>query len=478
MKIELIARMTIILLAALHFTNAPAQTNAVRKSPDNATASAKPGGGCPIPSAPVGDTRWYVGAGGLDTTFATNGILQYTPAAGTITLFSFDALALQSDGKFVVAGQIRDTTRTTNTDIFVARFNTDSTLDTTFGNGFGYIIDSATSENVFDSPRAVLIQPDGKIVIGGGTNGGWVIFRYDSDGTRDSSFNDSGVIRPNVPVQGFVSELKLQPDGKLLAVGGNGFTAVRLKTDGTPDIGFGTNGVVSFNPSASNNGSGTSNSVAIQTIAGENRIVLAGDARDSKSGAYKFALMRLKPNGAIDTTFGSSGRVSTSLFGIAEGILSVAIDVNNKIVAGGQSNVSSCSDSMNGAVARYNENGTLDMTFGTGGKTTTDVYGFNDWIRKIVIQSDNKIVATGYSSRTPSSSSPSNVDFSVIRYNSNGVADAGFGPGTFGPGIATADINGNDYGLGIALAPDGGIFVAGISSGSSPNVGFISRYLP
>lgn len=441
---------------------------------------------CPSPS-PLPfytDTSLHTGSGGLDTTFGINGVSpQFTPPPD-VSRVGINAVAVQSDGKIVGAGQIFYST--TRWDVFVVRYNTDGTLDYSFGNGNGYINDSAEPGYIVDIAYAVKIQPDGKILVGGygGSYGRGFVFRYNTDGTRDTStdmtpetsFGNGGLAAPNFPTG--VKELALQADGKILAGGTNNFSAFRLKTDGSVDTTFGTNGFVSVNPSPKSSGSGDAYAMAIQMISGQERIVLGGYMRDSTSGAYKFGLVRLTPTGALDTSFGSGGRVSTGFFGISDNLYSLAIDANNKIIAGGSA-ATSCTGS-DAAVARYNENGSLDTTFSGDGKANTNVYGYTDVTRKVLVQPDGKIVTIGYS-RKGDGSSESNI--SVIRYNPDGSADSGFGPGQafgFGNGIVTKKIHGSEFGYAGALQPDGKIIVAGTSENGSISLyaGWVARYLP
>ncbi|HEY8561617.1 MAG TPA: delta-60 repeat domain-containing protein [Pyrinomonadaceae bacterium] len=96
--------------------------------------------------------------------------MDHLPAAPTITDFGFETVEVQSDGKIVAAGQIFDSARTTPRDLVVARFDANGVLDPTFSGGFGHIVDSATSEFIFDVARSVAIQPHGKIVVGALSN--------------------------------------------------------------------------------------------------------------------------------------------------------------------------------------------------------------------------------------------------------------------------------------------------------------------
>ena len=189
----------------------------------------------------------------------------------------------------------------------------------------------------------------------------------------------------------------------------------------------------------------------------DGKIVAAGAAntegsRDRGSGG-DFALARYNPNGALDATFGTGGKVTTDFNGDDDAAFGVVLQPDGKIVAAGAAKTSYRGQDF--ALARYNPNGTLDATFGTGGKVTTDFNGDDDAAFGVVLQPDGKIVAAG-----AAKTSYRGQDFALARYNPNGTLDATFGTG----GKVTTDFNGDDAAFGVVLQPDGKIVAAGAAN--------------
>jgi uncharacterized delta-60 repeat protein len=257
-------------------------------------------------------TKWNFGltrhtpAGALDTTFGSGG--RVSVAIRTGTDFA-EAVALQADGKIVVAG---GSYNGTNYDIAVARFTAAGVLDSTFGTG-GKVITAIGSANEF--AFSLVLQPDGRIVMAGFSNSGndrFALVRYLADGTLDSSFGTGGVVTTHFGHgHDVANELALQADGKLVAAGYafNGtkrnFAVVRYTSAGALDTSFGTGGLVSV-PLRS----GRDEAYALKLLP-DGRMVLAGR---SFGGTYHdFGLVMLLPDGTLDTTFGGTGIVTSSL---------------------------------------------------------------------------------------------------------------------------------------------------------------------
>ncbi|HZH35401.1 MAG TPA: LamG-like jellyroll fold domain-containing protein, partial [Pyrinomonadaceae bacterium] len=344
--------------------------------------------------------------GSFDTTFGTGGKVQ-TPI-GNGGDFA-NAVALQSDGKIVAAGY---TFLNSSGDGFaLARYNQDGTLDGTFGSG-GKVLSVIGSS--LGSSSSVAVQSDGKIIVSGSASSSKVLARYNSDGSPDTTFGTNGVLA--VPVAGKVA---LQTDNKIV-IGGSvisGSTSqmalARYNSDGSPDTTFGTNGLAATSV-------GTANSSAVSfAIQADGKIVAAGFASNGSNN--DFALARFDANGALDTTYGTEGKVLTPIGNSGEIVRSATIQSDGKIVAVGESYNGSYNSF---AAARYNPNGVLDTTFGTGGKIVTPMGNSNSLARSAAIQSNGKIVVAGES--YVEISGLSRIVFTLVRYN----ADA---PGTINP---------------------------------------------
>ncbi|HEY6330231.1 MAG TPA: delta-60 repeat domain-containing protein [Blastocatellia bacterium] len=303
--------------------------------------------------------------GTLDSTFGTGGKVT-TGFSGSID--QGFGLALQSNGQIVVAGKAEFPT--TMDDFALARYNADGSLDTTFGSGGKVTTDFFGGQ---DTAFGVVIQSDGAIVAGGeeenlaGTEGEFALARYDTNGSLDSSFGSAGKVTTSF-FGNFdeVLDLALQSNGQIVA---GGFDS----TDAAP--------MVSFNFSPSNN----------------------------------FALARYNSDGSLDSTFGTGGKVTTDV-GSMDRAVGLAIQTNGDLVAGGLSFNSS--STMEFALARYTTSGALDTTFGTGGEVTTEFDGFGDKILRVAIDASGNIVAGG-SSTQPSAAGitePGKTAFALARY--------------------------------------------------------------
>jgi uncharacterized delta-60 repeat protein len=272
--------------------------------------------------------------GNLDTTFSGDG-LQTTDLSSGLMSSKAHAVALQGDGKIVVAG---DTDLDTELKSALARYNPDGTLDTTFsGNGkFVPRHPACYARHAND----FAIQPNGKIVIAGDcerTGLATYLARILPDGHLDKKFSGNGwVLGPSI----VANSVALQDDGKIVAVGGifsfSRFAALRFRPNGSIDLTFSGNGLATITFEAPAGAGG----VAIQS---NGKIVLAGD-EDSR-----FALTRLSPGGRLNLRFGGGdGRVTTRIGRGASGA-DVAI-VNGKIVVVGSAEISGASRF---AAARY-----------------------------------------------------------------------------------------------------------------------------
>ena len=455
---------------------------------------------CPAPAPlPSGDSKCYLALPGcLDSTFGGLG-LGFVSTDIAQSNDSIQAMVVQPDGKIILAGSVFRPG--TTTDYGVVRYNLDGSLDTSFGDPdpfnptqrLGYAVTSVTTNS--DYVKSLALQSDGKIVIVGEStppNSSSVV-RYNSDGTLDGSFGNGGIDLVNFGRRQAISarDVVLQADGKIViggsAVASNGaatggFGLVRLLANGAIDSSFGSSGTVVMNPSGAKNGSAWIFSMAIQrvpAITGEERLVLGGASKISDNAKNDWTLMRFKPNGAVDTTFGSAGIVKTAFSGFGDGVLKLSMDPSNRIVAVGTTRFADANcggRTIDIGIARYLQNGSLDATF-AGGKQTIDIYGGMDQPYGLTVQQDNKVVITGYSN----SSDGSITDIALVRLNADGSRDTSFG--LTGNGVVTANLYGfDDYGIVVATQPsDGKILVGGssvISSGTSYTDFIIARYLP
>jgi uncharacterized delta-60 repeat protein len=294
-------------------------------------------------------------AGALDTCFGTNG--KVTTDITNDRDFA-RALAIQPDGKIVVAGIAGYSTTAGNADFLTVRYNTDGSLDTSFdGDGIVVTDFSAWTVNDDDYCRGLAIQPDGKIIVAGrsfvsspGTYA-LALIRYNPDGSLDTTFDGDGKAQFDMNAIIEMYAFALQPDGKIL---------------------------------------------------------VGGRALSFSTGTFTGILARFNSNGSVDTSFGSNGSTTASI----TSIFSIALQPDGKIVAGGTNGVDS---SASFAISRLNSNGSPDIFFGSGGVVTHHPT-FSDQTWSVKIRYDNQIFITGHSSAIQGDSRGT-----LLRFGSDGT---------------------------------------------------------
>jgi uncharacterized delta-60 repeat protein len=323
--------------------------------------------------------------GALDTTFGTGGKVTTDIGGADNEIL---AVAIQTDGKIVAAGY---SSNGADDDFTLARYNANGTLDSSFGTG-GIV--RTNFNNSFDYSEAILIQPDGKIVAAGYSfNGSFFDFalaRYNADGTPDTTFDGDGMLTTDFTGgDDLAFSLALQTDGKLVAAGvtGTDFGLARYNPNGSLDATFDEDGKVS----TSINNFDAAYALAVQT---DGKIVAAGET-DAGTNS-DFALVRYNADGSLDTGFDADGKVTTAIGGGNEFAEALTIQTGGKIIAAGHSfNAAGNADF---ALVRYNADGALDSTFGAGGKVTTDFgNSANDFASALTLQSSSRIIAVGSS---------------------------------------------------------------------------------
>jgi uncharacterized delta-60 repeat protein len=360
---------------------------------------------CSAPRLERLEDRTLLSAGDLDPTFGIGGKLT-TGFQGPLDSQA-QAATLQADSKIVVVGAV---TEFLIGGFGVARFNSDGSLDTTFGKGGTVITTFEPAATNVDHASAVAIQSDGRIVVAGVAASGVALARYNTDGSLDPSFAGSGKVTTQVnanPVG-----IALQPDQKIVVVAttgpnGGSFVLTRFNSDGSLDTTFGTGGSLSS----------TLGSAAGVVVEVDGRIIVAAATSLNSQTNNAFVVAAYNPDGSSVATFGNGG-VVTTIFGPGNSDVAEAIVLQSdaKFVvagrtAGGQ------------AYARYNEDGSLDATFGSGGKTTVSDSGSD--ITGLALQGDGKIVAAV--TETIQVSTTVSVFHSMTRLTPVGPLDPAFG---------------------------------------------------
>jgi uncharacterized delta-60 repeat protein len=331
--------------------------------------------------------------------------------------------------------------------IALARFQADGSLDTTFdGDG---MVETFLSP-FYSSAVAVALQGDGKIVVAGTAafafDANIVVVRYLADGTLDAGFGTGGIVTTELGNQEFPSDLVIQPDGKIVVVGGDAgerMVVLRYLADGTPDSSFGGDGNVTLAIATA--------AVALgAALQPDGRIVVVGWQREPFIG-YRVAVLRLLPDGSLDPAFGVGGVVPTD--DTPSLATAVALLPDGRIYVGGVTGSAPSS----WLVIRCLADGSLDGTFGAGGIVTTPMPG-NGLLQDIALQPDGRLVAAG----------ESRYDLgyllAVIRYLPDGTLDPSLGTVTTLAGTDPDVTQGFDA---VAIAADGDIVAAGYSYDSS-----------
>ncbi len=273
-----------------------------------------------------------------------------TQIRASATIEYIGSLIWQPDNKIVAVG----VSHTNNTDVALARYHPDGALDSTFGTGGTVTTPIGTSN---DRGKASVLQNDGKILVLGDHNSGGqdkiFLARYNTDGSLDITFDGDGKVITQIGGHDGAGGIVLQPDGKIVIAGGTNF-----------------------------------NSTADTFVA------------------------RYNPDGSLDQTFGTSGKVLQSFSSGADAARSLVLLPDDKIILGGYENTGSGLDF---ALRQFNSDGTIDTTFGTNGSFITQMSPGDDFINSLTLQSDGKLLATG-----PVHNGTHN-DWGIVRYADIGI---------------------------------------------------------
>ncbi len=415
--------------------------------------------------------------GDPDPTFGTGGIVYYSLGSGPSPTARLDAVALQPDGKIVVAG--RGTDSNGHDSFLVARLNSDGSLDPSFAVGGVFMPQLGSGSPAFSAAHAIALQPDGKILVGGEANGspsGFMLLRLKSNGTPDSDFGDDGKVLADLPSDGpdypIVNALAVQPDGDIVAVGTAVFSESTHSTNelmvarmngsyGSFDGSFGTGGAVlqQLSPPSITQHS-QAYAVALQPTGG---IVVAGSI---DPGLPVPMILRLSGvNGALDPLFGDAGIVTYLPYpggDTAGSFGGLAATPSGDLIGGGWAFGQNIAGEPAALVKLKGVDGSFDPSFGQGGKAVEFLgAGPNPSARinSVVAQPDGEIVVGGFAT-------DANGDHRTLvgrLSSSSGAFDSTFGSG----GEALRQL---DSGAGpssefasVAVQPDGKILAAGLA---------------
>lgn len=348
----------------------------------------------------------YLPNGLLDTSFSEDGLTniglgdEFYEATAT-------AVALQSDGRIIIAGTLRESNNPTTTSrMGVIRLAIDGTLDLSFSSD-GILVSELTG---YAEATSMLVQPDGKIVVAGNANSHATLLRLNSDGTYDTRFSGDGIVAM-ATIESYISSIVLQPDGRILAAG----RQVPLNNN-------------------------------------------------SRFGSI-LMMARFNSNGSLDSTFGVSGKMidPSSLQRTADDV--VLLPDGRFVVVGDYSYYQQNSETSKLAVTRYNANGSIDGTFGTRiiehvesfVLTTFETYATRTWGTSLLRQVDGKVVVVGYSDQR----------MIAARLNDDGTQDSSFG----GDGLVDVSVTGQTVRpTNVILGLNGQLIVSGYVGNNSPSI--------
>ncbi|HMK06244.1 MAG TPA: T9SS type A sorting domain-containing protein [Flavobacterium sp.] len=386
-------------------------------------------------------------------------------------------LAIQDDHKILACGMSYNGTKYLLT---ITRYLSNGNLDLTFGTG-GTNVTNFGSRYIHTD--AIALQSDGKILIGGTHDISvtptimdlvFVVLRFNIDGSADSTFGINGSVVTdfsplgNGGIANGIKSLLVQPDNKILVTGfgsavsgdsGSNFELARYNADGTLDSSFGTAGKADINiglTTTANNFQipGYDYPTAIK-LQDDGKIVITGFSNAGRiyGEGSDLAVVRLDTDGNLDSSFGTNGKVTYDLGGFEDGF-SLQMTPDHKIIVGGNAYLNDDYDHCKIVLCKLNNDGSLDATFGINGKVTTQINTVEqyDSLSSLVLEDDGKILATGhtlYNQKT---------DFLLLRYNADGTLDNSFAAGYL---VTTDFINSNDKTFASILQNDGKIVLAG-----------------
>jgi uncharacterized delta-60 repeat protein len=401
----------------------------------------------------------------LDATFGTGGVV--LADAGNSDIIR--DIALQTDGKIVAAGWSYDAT---TTDLLVARFNANGTLDNTFSGDGVVVLPTGLG---FSGAEAVAVQDNGMILVAGysnnGATNGFTVWRFQSNGTLDPGFGNSGIYTNILTPDGsFITGMRIQSDGRIVVTGPvysgatPGAGVMRLTTTGALDNTFDGTGYHLVAEFAAQKDY-FPNCIALRT---DGKIIVAGTYKDHIGGTMTQDALcaQLNINGTMDDTFGTSGVAVVQVPDYEEYVQAIAVQDDGRIMMTGDGQSTGASD-WNILLERLGEDGTPDPTLGTNA-ILWNPSGNAEYSRGLNIQSNGKYLIAGSSAGFSGTEA-----FAVRCLAANAMGDNSFG----NTGYQSADFGDYTYAEAALLQPDGKYLIAGNSaSGGLPYDMFLARY--
>jgi uncharacterized delta-60 repeat protein len=342
--------------------------------------------------------------GTLDSSFGVNGKVITANGANA-------AIALQTDGKFVVTGTVGGVF--SHSYITVKRYNPNGDPDSSFGLNGKVDTYFDTAQNIGSEASSILIQPDGKILVGGdGVHyyyGSYyfALARYLNNGNLDSSFGKNGIALDFIgpfPKENIIRALGLQKNGKIIAAGwSDGYCLVRYTSNGVIDSSFADHGVMRNQDSATY----VINDIWLRN---DGKIITACASQPNiHRPSADFEVNRLLPSGAYDSGFATNAYAFTDFYGGTDQPFSIVGLKDSSFIVGGYA-VDDATSSNYIGLAKYRKNGNVFNSFGLNGKLT--IASSSGGNMKLLVQQDDKILVAGTA---------------LIRLNVDGTFDSTFG---------------------------------------------------
>ncbi|MFN4247559.1 MAG: T9SS type A sorting domain-containing protein [Flavipsychrobacter sp.] len=335
--------------------------------------------------------------GKVDSSFGTNGRTLLVPPANVNAPAKAIAIQKIASTEYILVAGFRVDGSSIHAPVagYVARLKSDGTLDAGFGtNGMAMLPDANVSNMIVDATGRILLTGyenymDSPAVMG--------VFRLLPNGQPDNGFGTNGFASVQYPDYSDATVLALQKDGKIILAGRTwtlptndnfDMLVARLKTDGSTDSTFGTNGLVRIDPDTNE---AQPAGVALQS---DGKIIICATS-DAGIG-NRFYMTRLLVNGTRDNSFGSVGEVRTNFGNNQAWCKAVLVQKDDKIYLSGYASPTSTQNDYGFAITRYKPNGVVDSTFGVNGRDTTN-RGRNSGASAAIITPDNSVIAAGWS---------------------------------------------------------------------------------
>jgi uncharacterized delta-60 repeat protein len=360
----------------------------------------------------------WAAEGDLDPTFGSGGTV-VTPFAGGPSVAR--GMVIDAQGRIIVVGAAIVSNGNDHSDMAIARYLPSGGLDPSFSADGLATVDFPAADTS-EGANAVAVDSRGGILVAGfrqtalmGSSEDFALVRLGDDGAVDASFGSSGYATKDLHDADEANGIAVDAQGRIILAGSTHFATdddfgvARFDANGQPDSAFGAGGDTSVDFTSGPGDDDYAKAVAVDV---QGRIVLVGTSQTN------FGVARLNGDGSPDPSFGSVGYVTTSVGGVGDHAVAMAIDPQGRVLAGGLASVGGGSQF---ALVRYNDNASLDATFSDDGKVLTPVADTDD-VDGLAIDGQGRIVASG-TAADPSN----NTSSAVVRYQTNGAVDPSFG---------------------------------------------------